>query len=57
MQKDRPDEPLVNKAGEPLVGERAALRWPWGVVAVTVLALGWVGIYLLWNGIVFFSNL
>ena len=57
MQKDGSDEPVVDKAGKPLPVERAAIHWPWGVIAVGVLALGWVGVYLLWNGFVFLSHL
>jgi hypothetical protein len=47
----------VDKAGKPLPVERAAIHWPWGIIAVGVLALGWVGVYLLWNGFVFLSHL
>lgn len=37
-------------------GDRATLSWPWGLVAVGVMALAWVGIYLLWNGLAFLLN-
>ncbi|MDB5536342.1 MAG: hypothetical protein JWP26_473 [Devosia sp.] len=57
MQKDGPDEPVVDKASKPLPIERAAIRWPWGIIALGVLALAWVGVYLLWNGFVFLSQL
>jgi hypothetical protein len=57
MQKDGPDEPVVDKASKPLPVERAAIHWPWGIIAVGVLALGWVGVYLLWNGFVFLFQL
>ena len=53
MGKDGPDEPVVDKTGQPLPVARAAFKWPWGVIALAVLALGWVGVYLLWNGAVF----
>lgn len=36
--------------------ERATLSWPWGLVAIGVMALAWVGIYLLWNGLAFLFN-
>lgn len=34
-------------------GEGTSFPWPWGMVAIGVMALAWVGIYLLWNGLVF----
>ncbi len=57
MRKDGPDEPVVDKTSPPLPVERATFKWPWGVVAILVLALAWVGIYLLWNGAVFLFQL
>jgi hypothetical protein len=57
MRKDGPEEPVVNKAGQPLSVERPAFKWPWGIIALSVLALGWVGAYLLWNGVVFLFHL
>lgn len=36
--------------------ERATLSWPWGLVAIGVMALAWVGIYLVWNGLAFLLN-
>lgn len=57
MRKDGPDEPVVDKTSQPLPVERPAFRWPWGVVAILVLALGWVGIYLLWNGVALLFHL
>jgi hypothetical protein len=57
MRKDGPEEPVVNKAGQPLPVERTAVKWPWGIIALAVLALGWVGAYLLWNGVVFLFQL
>lgn len=32
-------------------------KWPTGLTALAVIALAWVGIYLLWNGIVFLFTL
>ena len=57
MQKDGPNDPVIEKTGRQLPVERTTFKWPWGVVALTVLALGWVGAYLLWNGIVFLFGL
>lgn len=57
MRKDGPNEPVVQKTGRQLPVERATFNWPWGVVALTVLALAWVGVYLLWNGVVFLFQL
>ena len=47
------DVPLTESAS---LRERAPFPWPWGVVAIGIMALAWVGIYLLWNGIVFLFN-
>jgi hypothetical protein len=44
-------------AAPPSAGERAPFPWPWGLVALGVMALAWVGIYLLWNGIAFVLGL
>ncbi|WP_375450183.1 hypothetical protein [uncultured Devosia sp.] len=57
MQQDgRDDETIANDAGlhaaAPETRKDIWSRWPQGLVALTVIALGWVGIYLLWNGIV-----
>jgi len=53
-----PDDGQVRKA--PLAAtppaQRSSLAWPWGLVAIGVMALAWVGIYLLWNGVVFLFN-
>ncbi|HTN62531.1 MAG TPA: hypothetical protein VL147_13430 [Devosia sp.] len=57
MGKDGPKEPVVDKTSRPLPVARPAFKWPWGVIAIGVLALGWVGVYLLWNGVVFLSQL
>lgn len=47
------DTPLVGKAP---AQDHASMRWPWGLVAIGVMALAWVGIYLLWQGILFAFN-
>ena len=57
MRKDGPEVPVVDKAGQQLPVTRTAFNWPWGIIALAVLALGWVGAYLLWNGIVFLFHL
>jgi hypothetical protein len=41
----------------PPVPQRSGLAWPWGLVAIGTMALAWVGIYLLWNGVVFLLSL
>lgn len=60
MDNNGPDEGVTSKvplAVPPTVGERAAFAWPWGLVAVGIMALAWVGIYLIWNGVVFVLGL
>lgn len=57
---DRPEDGATGKA--PLAvpseaGQRMPFPWPWGLVAIGVMALAWVGIYLLWNGVVFLFGL
>ncbi len=47
----------VPLAAPPAAGARAPFPWPWGMVAIGIMALAWVGIYLLWNGIVFVLGL
>jgi hypothetical protein len=56
----RPEDSAAHKA--PLTAptdreQRTPFPWPWGLVAIGVMALGWVGIYLVWNGVVFLFNL
>jgi hypothetical protein len=54
-----PDEGRLGKApmaAVPQGRERTAFPWPWGLVAIGVMALAWVGIYLVWNGVVFLFN-
>jgi hypothetical protein len=55
-------EPKLPEDGQvrntPLTGPRSAVErttfpWPWGLVAIGVMALAWVGIYLMWNGLAF----
>lgn len=60
MTDNGPDKQASDKApitAPPATGRREPFPWPWGVVAVGVLALAWVGIYLLWNGVVFLFGL
>lgn len=52
MDNNGPDDGTAHKA--PLAArDRTPFPWPWGLVAVGIMALAWVGIYLVWNGIVF----
>lgn len=59
MNGKRPEDGTAHKT--PIVPsgteERTPFPWPWGLVAVGVMALAWVGIYLVWNGVVFLFNL
>lgn len=59
MESDGPDDGQVHKApvvaSQP-VQERGAFPWPWGLVAIGIMALAWVGIYLLWSGFTFLFN-
>lgn len=62
MQQDGRDEKaLINNAhlhAPDLHGRRNLWsRWPWGATALAVILAGWVGIYLLWNGVVFLFTL
>ncbi|MCP8884409.1 hypothetical protein NIM87_12895 [Devosia sp. XJ19-1] len=55
MNAKGPDDGQARKApltAPPAAGTRAPFPWPWGLVAIGFMALAWVGIYLLWNGIV-----
>ena len=59
MEPEGPDDGQVHKApltATPRVRERSSFAWPWGLVAIGVMALAWVGVYLLWNGILFLLN-
>lgn len=59
MEPKGPDDGQVHKVpmtSAPPVRERTTLAWPWGLVAIGVMALAWVGIYLIWNGFVFLFN-
>lgn len=59
LDPNAPDDGQVRKvpltASRPLE-ERTTFPWPWGLVAIGVMALAWVGIYLLWNGIAALFN-
>ena len=60
MDGDRPEDGAARKvplAAPSDTGQRAAFPWPWGLVAIGVMALAWVGIYLMWNGAVFLFSL
>lgn len=57
---ERPEDGAARKvplAGPSDAGQRAPFPWPWGLVAVGIMALAWVGVYLMWNGIVFLFSL
>lgn len=54
-----PDDGQLHKVpltAVPPARERATMPWPWGLVAIGVMALAWVGVYLLWNGVAFLFN-
>lgn len=57
MQKDGPDKSVADKVGLPTPSlpssQRVGFHWPWGIVALAVMVLAWVGVYLIWNGFVF----
>jgi hypothetical protein len=59
VESNGPDDGQVDKApltaSQP-VQESTAFPWPWGLVAIGIMALAWVGIYLLWNGVAFLFN-
>lgn len=60
MDGDRPEDGAARKvplAAPSDAGQRAPFAWPWGLVAIGVMALAWVGIYLMWNGVVFLFSL
>lgn len=60
MEGKRPEEGPAQKPpvlAAPATNARPSLAWPWGLVAIGVMALAWVGIYLLWNGLVFLFSL
>lgn len=57
---ERPEDGAARKV--PLAApsdarQRTPFPWPWGLVAVGIMALAWIGIYLLWNGVVFVFSL
>ncbi|MCR6671312.1 hypothetical protein [Devosia ginsengisoli] len=60
VEGKRPEEGPARKPAllaSPASNARPSLAWPWGLVAIGVMALAWVGIYLLWNGLVFLFSL
>ena len=60
MEGKRPEEGPAQKPpvlAAPATNARPSFAWPWGLVAIGVMALAWVGIYLLWNGLVFLFSL
>ena len=62
MQGDGRDDKTVAdeaslRARFPETSKHIWSRWPQGLVALAVIALGWVGIYLLWNGIIFLFSI
>lgn len=59
MERKGPDDGQAHDArmtASPPTQARAVFPWPWGLVAIGVMALSWVGIYLLWNGVLFLLN-
>jgi hypothetical protein len=55
-----PDKGGARKApltAPPSATRRAPFPWPWGLVAIGVMGLAWIGIYLIWNGVVFVLGL
>lgn len=59
MEPNLPDDgPARNAklAASSSLGERTNFPWPWGLVAIGVMALAWVGVYLIWNGFGFLLN-
>lgn len=55
-----PDKGGARKApltAPPSATQRAPFPWPWGLVAIGVMGLAWIGIYLIWNGVVFVLGL
>lgn len=56
MEGKRPEEGSAQKPpvlAAPATDARPAFAWPWGLVAIGFMALAWVGVYLLWNGLAF----
>ena len=56
MKPKRPDDGHaqdVRLTETQSVHGRAPFPWPWGLVAIGIMAIAWVGIYLLWNGLAF----
>lgn len=60
MEGKRPEDGPAQKAPlmvPPAANARPSLAWPWGLVAIGIMALAWVGLYLLWNGVAFVFGL
>jgi len=61
MQKDTQEKGVADKAGLPTptvaADQRAGFHWPWGIVALGIMAIAWVGVYLMWNGVIFLFQL
>jgi hypothetical protein len=59
VESKGPDEGQLRKGpltALPQERGRTAFPWPWGLVAIGFMALAWVGVYLLWNGVLFLFN-
>lgn len=60
MNGERPKDGAARKvplADPSEAGQRAPFPWPWGLVAIGIMAFAWVGLYLLWQGVVFLFSL
>jgi len=59
VESKRPDDgrgPDMGLTEAASLRGRAPFPWPWGLVAIGIMALAWVGVYLLWNGFAFLLN-
>lgn len=59
MDPKQPDDGHVRDVRlteSPSVHGRTAFPWPWGLIAIGIMAMAWVGIYLLWNGFTYLFN-
>ncbi len=60
VEGKRPEDGPAHKAplmAPPAADARPSFAWPWGLVAIGIMALAWIGLYLLWNGVVFVFGL
>jgi hypothetical protein len=57
MSEHKSEKPAAPKVQPVTLNDRPHFPWPWGLVAIGFMALAWVGIYLIWNGVVFLSAL